>query len=120
MLEHLHSSVGLPVIKHPLISSGFKIWLAPLIAVSLLVYFIYHLIQGERGLLSWYHLQQKTEEVQDQLTMLQQQKQIIERQVFLLNPSTLCLDMLEERVRNVLNFARGDDIIIFEDKPEKN
>jgi len=106
------------VIKHPLISSEFKSWLAPLIAVSLLVYFIYHLIQGERGLLSWYHLRHKTEQVQEQLMLLQQQKQTLERQVALLNPSTLCSDMLEERVRNVLNFAHPEEIIIFEEKAE--
>jgi len=66
--------------------------------------------------LSWHRLQQKTIKVQEQLTLLQQQKQAIERQVALLNPNTICPDMLEERVRNVLNFARTDEIVIFEDK----
>lgn len=66
--------------------------------------------------MSWHRLQQKTIKVQEQLTLLQQQKQAIERQVALLNPNTICPDMLEERVRNVLNFARTDEIVIFEDK----
>jgi cell division protein FtsB len=89
--------------------------LTTLIAFSIVCYFFYHLVQGERGLLSWRRLQQKVEVLEAELTQLQLEKSTLERQVSLLSPSTLCLDMLEERVRNVLNFSRStEDVIILD------
>lgn len=102
--------------KKRLAVKGFRSLLVPLILLSVLVYFIYHLIQGERGLLSWHRLNKRVDDLQREVSVLQSQKQTLERRVFLLSPSSLCPDMLEERVRAVLNFVRKDEIVIFEDE----
>jgi len=93
----------------------FKDILGPLIAFSCVAYFIYHSIQGDHGLLSLLRMRQKLEVVKSELNLLQAQKEVLDRRVYLLRPDSLDLDMLEERARAVLNFGRSDEVIIFED-----
>jgi cell division protein FtsB len=58
-------------------------------------------------------LQQKIADDEVTLSTLQSQREILERQVHLLSPNNLDLDMLEERARLILNFARPDEVIIY-------
>lgn len=92
--------------------------LGPLAAFFCVAYFIYHSIQGERGLLSMLRMKQKLEIVRQEFHFLQAQKELLDRRVYLLRPDSLDLDILEERARAVLNFARSDEVIIFEEKPK--
>ncbi len=84
----------------------------PLIAVTLVIYFIYHLIQGERGVLSWMRLKQRIDVAEKRLDEVQMEQNALEQRVHLLRPDSLDPDMLEERARVVLNFARKDEIIV--------
>jgi cell division protein FtsB len=86
----------------------------PLLVICLLVYFVYHIFQGERGILAWIRLQKKVEEGEKSLRFLESEKETLERQVYLLRPDSLDRDMLEERVRLILNFARGDEVILYD------
>lgn len=61
-------------------------------------------------------LKQKLEDVRIELMHLQSKKEVMERRVYLLRPDSLDLDMLEERARAVLNFAKPEEVIIFEEK----
>lgn len=90
--------------------------LGPLIAFACVAYFIYHSIQGERGILSMFRLRQKLELVKAELNLLTSQRESLERRVQLLRPDNLDLDLLEERARAILNFARSDEVIIYEEQ----
>lgn len=92
--------------------------LGPFIAFFCVAYFIYHSIQGERGWLSMLRLKQKLEDIRVELSHYQSIKDTMERRVYLLRPDSLDLDMLEERAREVLNFAKPNEVIIFEDKDD--
>ncbi len=95
--------------------------MGPLIAFACVTYFIYHSIQGDRGLLSMVRMKQKLDQVRLEFNTLQGNKEVLERRVYLLRPDSLDLDMLEERARAVLNFARADEVIIFEEQtPSKS
>jgi cell division protein FtsB len=83
-----------------------------------MAYFVYHLFQGERGIFSMLSLQKKLKIEEEKLDELQVKREILERQVTLLRPDSLDLDMLEERVRAVLHFAQPDEIII-NDTPQQ-
>ncbi|RZI46514.1 FtsB family cell division protein [Candidatus Finniella inopinata] len=87
--------------------------LGPLLGLCLLIYFAYHIFQGERGFFAWMRLQKKIAEDEITLSTLQSQREILERQVHLLRPDNLDPDMLEERARLILNFARPDEVIIY-------
>ena len=84
----------------------------PIISITLLAYCVYHIIQGERGLLSWMRLKNKIQTLEHQLTKVQDEQSLIEQRVYLLRPDSLDRDMLEEQARKVLNYAQKDEIII--------
>ena len=94
----------------------FQQVLGPGFAIFLLAYFVYHIIQGERGILSWMRLQQKIVDAQKILEDTQVEHDTLEHRVYLLRPDSLDLDMLEERARQVLNLASSKDELICLDK----
>jgi cell division protein FtsB len=97
------------------LQSRFRHVWGPLLALALMAYFIYHIIQGERGLLSWMRLKQKIAESEKVLAEVQSKKEALEKRVSLLRPESIDPDMLEERARAVLNFARKDEIVVIDD-----
>ena len=83
----------------------------------MLVYFTYHLLHGDRGLLSWWKLQKRVYKAEIIAREVGDQKILLEKHVKLLNPTSLDPDMLEERARLMLNFGHSDDVIILD--PER-
>ena len=79
-------------------------------------YFAFHAIHGERGLLAYAQLQQKLEQARAVDAELDDQRAALERKVRLLRPDSLDPDMLEARARQVLNFAREDEVVVFLDR----
>jgi len=75
-------------------------------------YFAYHLVNGERSLLAWRHMDVEIMEAEARLNMLKGERETMERRASLLRPDHLDPDMLEERARSVLNFARPDEVVI--------
>lgn len=78
----------------------------------LLVYFMYHLFQGERGLLSMLALKSQLKKDETILAEKESKKATLEHQVHLLRPDSLDLDMLEERARIVLHYAHPDELVV--------
>ena len=88
--------------------------LGPLIALLIMIYFDYHIVQGERGLFSWMRLRQKIAESEHHLSVIQSEKETLERQVYLLRPDSLDQDLLEERARKILNWGYPGEVVIYE------
>lgn len=84
----------------------------PLIGASLLGYFGYHAIQGERGFLAWLALKQQLRQADATLVSLQAEQMTLANRVQRLSPSTLDPDLLDEQTRLMLNFARDDEVVI--------
>ena len=91
----------------------------PFLGVSVLVYFTYHILHGERGLLSWWKLHKRVTNAETTARIVNNQKIRLEKHVKLLNPSSLDPDMLEERARLMLNFGHSDDVIILDPERKK-
>lgn len=87
--------------------------LAPVIFATLFGYFGYHLVNGDRGLLSMARLDREIQIADQNLVEAETTKKIWERRVSALRNQSLDPDMLDERARALLNYARKDDIIIF-------
>ena len=85
----------------------------------MLVYFTYHLLHGDRGLLSWWKLQKRVYKAEITASAVGDQKIRLEKHVKLLNPTSLDPDMLEERARLMLNFGHSDDVIILDPERKK-
>jgi cell division protein FtsB len=86
---------------------------AQLLGACLAGYFIYHAVQGDRGILAWLRVNQQLEAAQQELAKSTADRAALEQRVALLSNSSLDLDMLEERARVMLNFSDPNDIIIF-------
>jgi cell division protein FtsB len=87
----------------------------PVLAITIIGYFLYHTAQGERGLASYAALSERVDMADARLARLRAERLGIEHNVGLLRPDSLDLDMLDERARAVLNITDDDDILVHED-----
>lgn len=78
------------------------------------LYFIFHGISGERGLLKLLYLRNEIFEAEQIANMYHQEKIKLEEKVKLLSSSSLDLDLLDERARVVLNLVGKDEFIILD------
>ncbi len=92
--------------------------IGPLLGVSAVIYFAYHAVNGDRGLVAWLELQDRVQATEETAEDIARQRQAIENRVRLLTPNSLDPDMIEERARIMLNFAYADDIVIPEPRTE--
>jgi len=84
----------------------------PVVIVTMMVYFTYHIFQGQRGVLAWIHLDKKLKEQEITLNHLTKEKELLEKEAYLLRPDSLDVDLLEEKARQVLNFAHPHEIVV--------
>lgn len=85
-----------------------------LFGALLSIYFVFHGISGDRGLLKLLYLKNEIREAQKIADNYHQQKNKLEEKVKLLSSSSLDLDLLDERARVVLNLVDKDEFIILD------
>src|SRR5262245_63393412 len=83
--------------------------MGPTIGACLFSYFVYHAVEGDRGVMAWLRITQQLAESKRSLVALTAERQAIERRVALLSPSSIDPDLLDERARLMLNVAEPDD-----------
>lgn len=86
--------------------------IGPVLAATVFVYFAYHAIQGDRGLLAWIKLGQQVEEARLELAQIDARRDALAQQVHYLHPESLDPDLLEERIRVVLGYVAKNDVVI--------
>jgi cell division protein FtsB len=91
----------------------FKSLAAQLVGACIAGYFIYHAVQGDRGILAWLRVNQQLDQAHQELVATTAEREALEQRVALLSNSSLDLDMLEERARVMLNFSHPDDVVVF-------
>ena len=89
---------------------SFKI---ALVCISL--YFGYHLVHGQYGMISWVRVRRDIQKHQNTLEQLSAKKKELEKMVSLIHPSHLDLDLLEERAKTILGYAYPDETVIILD-----
>ena len=87
----------------------------PVFCMAALVYFGYHAVQGERGLLSWLRLTQQIAVAEAELDLLSAERRQLEHRARLLRPEGLDPDLLDERARLILGLAHPNELIILYD-----
>ena len=87
---------------------------APVACVCVIVYYGYHLVEGDRGLRAYARLTQEVAQTRDQVAKVAAERRRLERRVALLRPDGLDLDMLDEQARRVLGVVRPDDVVLFD------
>ncbi len=84
----------------------------PVVGVSLIGYFVYHSVQGDRGILSYMRMSSEVSRTEARLDQIKSDRESLEHQVASLHPKSLDPDMLEEQARYTLNYANPKDVII--------
>ena len=80
--------------------------------ILVFAYFIYHSVEGDRGLLALNNVNVRIAEAEKKLDELVEIKRELEGKVIRLMPSSLDPDFLEERGRKILNFGHDNDVVI--------
>ncbi len=91
----------------------------PIVGIAAVGYFAFHAVNGGRGLLVLRKLRIEVAAVRQLAEKTAVERRVIENRVRLLEPRNLDPDMLEERARIMLNYGYPDEVVIFDDKPEK-
>jgi cell division protein FtsB len=85
---------------------------APVVGICLVGYFVYHTVQGERGILSFLALQSRLREAEALAAVTEAERLEWEHRVRLLRPASLDADLLDEQARLMLNVGRADEVVI--------
>lgn len=97
--------------KRPL-SSRLTHALAPAMALSFVLYFGYHLIDGRNGILALQAYEERLPELEAQAADLAQKRAKLERRIAQLHPDHVDPDLLDEMVRRRLGYAHKDEKIV--------
>jgi cell division protein FtsB len=87
--------------------------IGPIIGVCLIVYFLYHAVQGDRGLIAFWQLSKQVTQAETTYSKLNQKRAELQNRVTLLNPYSLNSDMIDERARFMLGYTKPDEVVIF-------
>ena|SRR3990167_530301 len=94
---------------------------APFLAFIVIGYFIYHSIQGDRGILAWVRLQDRLRTHQQQLTELTTTRKALETKISCLRPESLDRDLLDQQARIQLGYTHPDEVVILTlEEPQQN
>lgn len=98
-------------LKSRLKSSGIYI------AFTLVIfYFGFYAFYGERGIRKYLYLRREVEYARTLAQQYEAKKERLNREVRLLSPGSLDLDLLDERARVVLNFVGEDEFVILDEQ----
>jgi cell division protein FtsB len=89
----------------------------PVVGLLVLGYFAYHVVEGDRGIRAWNRLNQEIAAAKAERAAALRKRKAWERRVNSLRRGTIDEDMLDERARVMLNYARKDEIVILYRKP---
>lgn len=79
--------------------------------VLLFVYFCYHAVSGERGLMALIQYSKRVEKLHAEADTMRAKRLQLEHRVSLLKPESLDLDMLDEQARKLLGYAGKSETV---------
>jgi len=84
----------------------------PVIGMTVVVYFAYHAVQGDRGLLALGKLRGEVETLQAEVLDVRSARLELQKKVHMLRPDSIDPDMLEERARVLLGFGHPEELVV--------
>lgn len=93
-------------------------WLSTLALLTILAalsaYFLYAAVWGTDGLLALREREQRVAALEAELAIVQEERETLEQQNRGLSLESVDLDLLDERARAVLGYARPDELILIQ------
>jgi cell division protein FtsB len=87
--------------------------LGPFLAIVLILYFAFNLVQGDHGLIAWSQKQQQVQAAQASLAQTEDELRGLRHRADLLKGDHLDPDLLDERARAALNEVGPNEVVIF-------
>jgi len=91
----------------------------PLVSAGFVLYLGYHGLYGDHGLMTMMQLNKEIRSLELDLSAMREDSAMLEHRIRLLRPESLDVDLLEERARDQLGFARPEDLVIFDRLPHE-
>jgi cell division protein FtsB len=86
----------------------------PLLGAALTSYFVYHTIEGDRGLRAWRDITQQLRVAGDTLATVQAERDALAHKVAGLDPNHVDPDLLDQQIRATLDLVAPDEIVIMQ------
>lgn len=95
------------------VRSRFRGMIIPVCSIAITGYFAYHVFYGDNGIISWTQLEAQSVALKEDRDAVKADRLALQRKVQLLRPESIDPDLLDERVRDMLNFANPNDVVLF-------
>ena len=102
--------------KSLILKNKIILFLSFLITFFISIYLIYFLINGQRGLLKYFYLTKQNQEYNQILADFKIENKYFTDRIKRLQPNTLDLDYLDEKVRKNLGFIDKNEMVIILDE----
>src|SRR5580692_10295600 len=87
---------------------------SPLLGAALTSYFVYHTIEGDRGLRAWRDINLQLRMAKDQLATVESERDALEHKVDGLNPNHVDPDLLDQQIRSQLDLVSPGEVILMQ------
>ena len=102
--------------KSVILKNKIILYLSFLITFFIFIYLVYFLINGQRGLLKYFYLNNQAIEYNQTLANLNAENNYYMDRIKRLKPNTIDLDFLDEQARKKLGLIDKNEIVIIFDK----
>jgi cell division protein FtsB len=89
-----------------------RVLIAPVLGIVATGYFVYHTIEGDRGIGAWVRINHELRVAQKNLDDATGQRDALDRRVRDMRPQHVDPDLLDEEVRKNLDMAQPNEIVI--------
>ncbi|HVH79316.1 MAG TPA: septum formation initiator family protein [Stellaceae bacterium] len=86
----------------------------PLLGAALTSYFVYHTIEGDRGLRAWRDITQQLRVANEQLSTVQGEHDALAHKVGGLDPNHVDPDLLDQQIRATLDLVSPNEIVLMQ------
>jgi cell division protein FtsB len=86
----------------------------PFLGLALTSYFVYHTIEGDRGLHAWRDINQQLRVAGDQFATVEAERDALEHKVNGLNPNHVDPDLLDQQIRQQLDLVSPGEVILMQ------
>jgi len=86
----------------------------PVLAIAVSGYFAYNLVEGDRGMLAWFRINQDLRLAQAKLATVQAERAALDHKVANMRPEHVDPDLLDQEVRSRLDLAAPNEIIMLQ------
>ena len=102
--------------KSVVLKNRIILYFSFLVTFFIFLYLVYFFIYGQRGLLEYFYLSKKNDEYSQILTKLIKENEYLSDRINRLQPNTVDLDFLDEKIRKKLGLIDKNEIVIILDE----